>query len=319
MESCGSTCDSLQTNCEIHILWLEHTMGPTSLDFQFLLKHLELKSVEIMLFDDSNDCVDHISDFHGDDCQMFLIISDNSGYDIIENFFNLKALNSILLLNKDCLPGFESENRFHHTIKLIGVYRHISDLCRCLDVVLRNYSQTLSPMKLLSKDLDSLNASYMYIMNFKNALFNINDDENSRCRLLQYWRHTYCDNQIVLKQIHEFQQKYQPIDAIRWYAKATFVYQLVNKALRNLDGSLLICMTFYIRDLHRKIETLYRIQRKNHRKSELLLYRAQKIDIADINKLAINPNLLISFNSLLSTSLKKNAAEMFLDKTSTDS
>jgi hypothetical protein len=46
---------------------------------------------------------------------------------------------------------------------------------------------------------------------------------------------TYCGNIKELKLINQFQREYRSEEVIRWYAKQSFIYKLINKALISED------------------------------------------------------------------------------------
>lgn len=73
-------------------------------------------------------------------------------------------------------------------------------------------------------------------------------DQAKKCMIkhcYDYYRH----NQTQSKTIAEFESKYTTSDAIRWYTSDTFVYKLINKALRTEDMEMLYLFRFFIVDL----------------------------------------------------------------------
>lgn len=53
--------------------------------------------------------------------------------------------------------------------------------------------------------------------------------------MLDASREYYRDNRSELERINQFERTYRCEDAIQWYTKNSFVYRLINKALRTKD------------------------------------------------------------------------------------
>ncbi|CAF5042044.1 unnamed protein product, partial [Rotaria sp. Silwood1] len=86
---------------------------------------------------------------------------------------------------------------------------------------------------------------------------------------------------------------------------------MLNRALRTLDGDIIIRMGFYLCDVHRQIEDLHSKQIDQYHRKTFLLYRGQGLLTADFEKIAKNKGGLISFNNFLSTSKNRNISLEF--------
>lgn len=84
---------------------------------------------------------------------------------------------------------------------------------------------------------------------------------------------------------------------------------MLNKALRNWEGEVLILMFFFIADLYRQIERLHKEQIKTCHKSELIVYRGQRLLNSHFQQLARAVGGLMSFNSFLSTSIDREGPQ----------
>lgn len=116
----------------------------------------------------------------------------------------------------------------------------------------------------------------------------------------------YKGNNNKLAIVNEFERKYSPDSAIRWYTKQTFLYKLLNKALRVPNIDLLYLFRFFIVDLGKQLS-------KNQCSSPVHVYRAQAMSKEEISRLQKCEGAYISFNSFLSTSLERQAAIVFLN------
>jgi hypothetical protein len=113
--------------------------------------------------------------------------------------------------------------------------------------------------------------------------------------------------------IDQFEREYRPEDAIRWYSKQSFVYKLINKALRNEDIDLLYTFRFFIGDLSQSLNHEH-VQLFSSKEEILIVYRGAKLDKEEFDKLKENQGKLISTNGYLSTSRSKSRAFAFANK-----
>ena len=75
----------------------------------------------------------------------------------------------------------------------------------------------------------------------------MNDKQSSR-----FVAKTYQGNPSELKVVEEFGRDYRPHTAVWWYTRECFTYQMLNRALRCLEGDIIVDMGFFIHDLHRQ-------------------------------------------------------------------
>ena len=96
---------------------------------------------------------------------------------------------------------------------------------------------------------------------------------------------------------------YRDHTPIWWYTLESFLYPMLNRALRLMDTDVIIKLGFFIGDLHRQIEQLHNEQFGGSKsKKSFPVYRGQGMDKAQFEKMAANKGCLLSFNCFLSTS-----------------
>ncbi len=127
------------------------------------------------------------------------------------------------------------------------------------------------------------------------------------CR--QYFR----DNDRMLRDIENFDENYHKDECIQWYTKETFIYKLINKALRTEDIVQLYIFRYYIADLSKQLAEKYKIT-KNKDEKKILLYRGLPMDKKEVQKLKINVGKLIAGNSYWSTSRSRKCALEYANK-----
>ncbi|CAF4884671.1 unnamed protein product [Rotaria sp. Silwood1] len=146
----------------------------------------------------------------------------------------------------------------------------------------------------------------MYTQIFKEILLDMDHGQQAIKDLVTFCQEKYKGNKKELKSIDEFQRTYHPTLAIWWYTRQCFTYNMLNRALRTLDGDIIIRMGFYLCDVHRQIEDLHSKQINKYHGKTFPLYRGQGLLTADFEKLTKNKGALISFNNFLSTSKNRN-------------
>jgi hypothetical protein len=124
------------------------------------------------------------------------------------------------------------------------------------------------------------------------VLIKMPDKFQSKENMLEKCRKHYQKNIKQLEKINLFEQTYKPTDAIRWYTNESFIYRLINKALRTEDIGDLYTYRFYIIDLCTQLNQEYHKQQFYN--SKLRLYRGQTMSNEEINKLRCNIGNLIS-------------------------
>ncbi|CAF5118285.1 unnamed protein product, partial [Rotaria sp. Silwood1] len=146
----------------------------------------------------------------------------------------------------------------------------------------------------------------MYTQIFKEILLDMDHGQQAIQDLVTFCQEKYKGNKKELKIIDEFQRTYEPALAIWWYTRQCFTYKMLNRALRTLDGDIIIRMGFYLCDVHRQIEDLHSRQIDQYHGKTFPLYRGQGLLMADFEKITKNKGGLLSFNNFLSTSKNRN-------------
>ncbi|CAF1021165.1 unnamed protein product [Didymodactylos carnosus] len=135
-------------------------------------------------------------------------------------------------------------------------------------------------------------------------------DDHGKLHMIQKCQEYYRGNRKELKLIQEFDETYRRDDAIRWYTKQSFVYKLINKALRTEDIEQLYLFRFFIVDLCSCLAQEYE-KMKQREKNVLRVYRGVRLSSDEFEKLKENEGKLISTNGFLSTSRCRALASHF--------
>lgn len=232
---------------------------------------------------------------------------------ILSDFGNLRQVDSVLALR---VTG-ESQSVYDHE-KFLGSFECFDDLLPELRTNVELIEKHLNTFNFFrqhqrsTRNLSSEAAEYLWFQLFKDIIMKLPHDEDAKCRMIKACRFYYHDNKKQLILIDEFNRHYRPDEAIQWYTRSSFVYKLVNKALRTEDIDQLDVFRFFIRDLRICLAREHKFIREFEDK--LLLYRGATLSISELEIFTQNPKTLISTNGFWSTSRSRRVAEMFVGK-----
>ncbi len=198
--------------------------------------------------------------------------------------------------------------------KVKGVFIDISFICVQLKRDIQQCEQTLTPIGIVSAssaiDLHELDPSFMYSQLLKEILLKMEHSERVKQEFVNFLRVWYHENHAQLHTIDKFERDYDRSSPIWWYTKESFIFSMLNRALRTQDIDIIMMMGFIIRDLHRQIEELHSKVNYHH---PYTVYRGQGLASAEFEKLRKSKGGLLSFNNFLSTSADRNVSLAFAD------
>ena len=290
------------------LIWIDESMNRSDHHFQNALAKLREIVNEVYLFTKPDPCVDLLTDL--DEQEVSLVASQVRGQQLLPYIHDVSHLKSIYIIGNS-----QEQLRIWAKTwsKIKGVYTSTLCMCEDLQKSLQRCNYDTIPISFVSIDDDTTNTnpdqlepSFMYTQLFKNTLLTMNYDNESRQAFIDYCREHLPKASSVEKMIDQFAYDYHSDKAVCWYTRESFVYKMLNEALRLLNAEIIMIMGFFIRDLHRQIERLHRVQMQQHREELFVVYRGQILLSDDFEKLKKNKSGLISFNSFLSTSMNKN-------------
>lgn len=202
--------------------------------------------------------------------------------------------------------------------------KHFNDLEKLLVEVLQQVESIARQLLAFSlfdqkqrttKDLNKEAASFLWFQVLVEALKKMPTNKNSLKDMINMCRSYYNTQRENYKDdIAEFENKYNPVDAVKWYTRDTFLYRLLNKALRTENATSLYLFRTFIVDLCDLLETEFK--KLKGTEDELLLYRGQQMAENEIEKLRLSGNSLISTNGFFSTTRDEGIAKGFAKKPS---
>jgi hypothetical protein len=286
------------------LVWMDAKINQSNADYQNALAQLRNVVNDVHLFTEPDQCVDFLTDIK--DMNAFLIADGRLGQQIIPHMHDIPQLDAIHIF---CGNKSRHEEWTKKWAKIKGVHTDIKSICDALQSTAKRCNEDSIAVSFMSVDegasgqnLNQLEASFMYTQIFKEILLDMKHEPQAIKDFAVYCCKLYNDNVGQLTTIKEFEHDYRPESSIWWYTRISFTYEMLNRALRNLEGDIIINMGFFIHDLHRQIEGLYKTQVSSYRGKSFFVYRGRGLSTTDFDKLQKTKGGLISFNNFLSTS-----------------
>lgn len=157
-------------------------------------------------------------------------------------------------------------------------------------------------------DLTHEAGSFLFFQLFKAAFKKLPKNPESKKLMLEKYREYYAENINVLNELNNFEHNYKSTEALQWYLNNSFIYRLINKALRTENISSLCYFHFYIGDLSKQLEKEFKQFKKQDSKEILHVYRAFKTTKEEIKNFEQNIGNLILTNGYLSTTRQRQFA-----------
>ena len=289
-----------------HLVWLDGNINENDDDCRNSIKKLKQIVNTVNTFIDIDECVDFIDRIPEE--TAFMIISGAFGETTMPVIHNKKQVSGIYIV---------CENKAHHEqwSKVKGVFTNIQSICEALKLAARDCDQnsvsiSFAPTKdstinITNKNI--LHCAFMYTQILKDILLTINFDDSHI--------NEFADNSSELVNVNEIAKEYRDHQPIWWYTRETFLFSVLNRALRLMDADIIIKMAFFISDLHKNITDLHSKQFHDQTSSQsFIVYRGQSLSQTDFNQLKQNQGGLLAFNNFLSTSKNRKTALDFIHR-----
>ena len=154
--------------------------------------------------------------------------------------------------------------------------------------------------------LKSDNSAFMWFQLFVEVLLRMNQSLTSINELIDLCQKGNYEESNEI--IQEFKNEYNSKKSLWWYTRDSFVYKILNRALRTQNLRILIVFRFLIKDIY---EELKQEQEKQKTNDHMIFYRGQGITKDELNKIKSNINEFISMRSFLSATTDFNVAKAF--------
>ncbi|CAF0848007.1 unnamed protein product [Adineta steineri] len=296
VEQSSTNIQKMQT---VLLIWLDSNIDENDEDCQYTITKLR-HVIDIMYpFTDGEQCIEFIDSLT--DEKVCMVISGSLGKRILPEIHDMPQVDTIFIFCEDEERHRSWTSKWQ---KIQGVFAEIEPICKALKKAVKHCERDATPLTFIgsNKSYDQLDPSFMYTQILKDILLKIKFDETHIKEFIDYCRDTFADSE-ELDNVKELKLTYHKKKSIYWYTRESFLCPMLNRALRLMNGDIIIRMGFFIRDLHRSIEELHDEQfadSNTHKKFKV--YRGQGLSKIDFKKLRKAQGGLISFNNFLSTS-----------------
>ncbi|CAF3145623.1 unnamed protein product [Rotaria sp. Silwood2] len=308
----GTTSNATKTTDEnlesLSLIWLDADVNNSreNIDVQ---KRLRSIISYLKTFQDPVECEKYIRSVPDGD-RMLFIVSGGLGRDLVPRIHKLRQILSIYVF---CFDRKKHEEWSQNFTKIKGLFTDKQQLVAQIQSDRERRKKGDEPIlfTVQGQSTSELNGQFVHSQIFIDVLLRIKSTPTDKDEFISRCNTIYKGNDSELKIVKEFNRKYSPDKAIWWYTRESFLYRMLNKALRVQNTDVLFLFRFFIVDLRQQLN--------DHRCAALCrLYRGQMMSKDEVKTLRNSIGQFISINSFFSTSTDRFVALRFLDSTSDD-
>ena len=312
----GYPSNSEENKESITLVWFDPNIN-SRVDTETTMKELRLINDYVRFHIDLETCVRFLQSIEKE--KILLITSGSCALELFERLGDLPTIDSIFIF---CMKKKRYEYLKDTFVKIKGIYTDVELLSSAIREQIQQIERHMDVFCFFdhhhqeksTKDLSTHAPEFLWFQLFKYVILRLPRDVQAKQQMIEVCREYYRGNSRELKLIDLFEKEYRPEQAIRWYSKESFVYKLVNKALRSEDIFQLYRFRFYIGDLSENLAVEHRKILSSNEKY-LVVYRGMKLGKDEYRRLKKSKGNLISMNGFLSTSRSRSLAMTFANKT----
>lgn len=242
-------------NDDFVFVWLRDQMPNGTYCEESAIQHVQKLVDAFYIVENADDCVDYISSLP----EEVIFLRLGHGWSHLVPF--LHGINQIHCIYLSEPAAHEYEQRIR------GTFPSIAELCHQLSKDIRLFENRLthltwcedraSRLETSTGDLQREGRKLAYSQLLIKLLIEmpVSTDDTSR-QVLDEARRYYEHNPSELKKIDEFERDYKADDALSWYTRDSFVYRMINKALRTQNLPIIYKFRSLIGDIHRQLKKL---------------------------------------------------------------
>ena len=220
LKTTGASSNIIQPGARIVqnflLIWVDANINPSSKDCQNTLAQLRSVVNYINTFTEPEQCVQFLNDVRNE--KAFVIVSGALGQKLVPKIHGMQQLDAMYIF---CGNKSIHEQWTGKWAKIRGVYTEITPICEALQLAAKQCNEDSIAVSFASVssgisrgNLNQLDPSFMYTQIFKEILLEIEYNEKSIKDLAVYCREYYQDNMAEIKNINEFERKYNPESSI---------------------------------------------------------------------------------------------------------
>ncbi|CAF0745127.1 unnamed protein product [Adineta ricciae] len=292
------------------LIWLDQSVNNSSENVQ-AQEQLRTLINHLVTFENEREFFQYIRSIDKYD-RIVLIVSGHFGSIVVPKLTGFKQLTSIYVYCKNKKENQLWANQFN---KVKAVVTQLDELIERIRNDKTTETDEYLPLFILrankgdqQRSTTDLNGDFLHFQILIDCLSKMKSTEEDKKELITICKQQYRKNPKELKKIQQFEQKYSSEHALWWYTRDSFLYKMLNKALRVQNIHLLYLCRFLIRHIWKQL-VKYQCQ------TSIRVYRAQLMTNDEIEMLQNSLGQLISINSFFSTSFDYNNARAFFSKT----
>ena len=286
-----------------------------------VIKTLRPLCNDIHLYQNSIDCISYVESLNPKE-HVFLIVS--ASFTSFKEVHAKRQIDTIFLFELQAIPlsNVIDTTNYYKSISVSGNLKQLAESIVEASIELTKCHQLFNLYNHKQNALCNLSessSSFLWFRLFKDTLMDPTKDtqqyEKDRIEakryMIQQCSDYYRHNPTQMKNIASFDVNYQASNAIHWYTSDSFIYKLINKALRTEDIEVLHTFRFFIIDLCANLAEKHKEMLDLDIDLPPVVYRGTQMTREDIDSLKENEGCLIATNGFLSTSRNYEVAKMF--------
>ena len=294
----GSIVDVEKMNDNCFTVWLDKSTNNHS---RSILEHQLAGCVDCKhRFTSADACVDFITDLH--EAHIVVIVSADTAPStedtVVSVLSTVPCVESMLLTHVV---------RDRAAVELIRFDRQISEQPRMIGLESEDRSFMFHVRK------NRQDTSFMYVRLVRQIFCEMDSPVET---MITFCRQKYRGNASYSKFIDELESNYEQRSAISWYSSDSFLYKILNEALRTLDMEVIVHLRRFIKDLH---EELSQLREDSSTQRWSTLYRGVLIHKEKLIEFQQNEGCLLSANEFLSTTVERETALVYAGHLNSDS
>lgn len=299
-----------------HLVWLDENLDESNEEYHQSIQQFQQVVSTVNTFPDIDECLDFVSDLTND--TALLIVSRQFADDVLAVVHELSQVHAIYIV---CKTESELKRWENASSKIHGAYTDMPSICQKIradsKVCDRNaLSLSFLPQADASavRDLDTLNCSFMYTQILRDILLTIDFTQEHVEQFAAFCREQFADSATQLAFVEQIEKEYYKRSALSWYSSDSFLYGMLNRALRVMDAEVIVQMGFFLRDIHQDITELHDEQFGDlDLWDPFPVYRGQSLSVHDFVQLRASHGGLLSFNNFLSTSRARDVGQLYAE------
>ncbi|UJR08377.1 hypothetical protein I4U23_012648 [Adineta vaga] len=301
-----SNYETLET---FSLIWLDSHVNKSE-DNEKIQQKLQQIITHLKTFDDPQECQEYISSLSSKN-RVILIISGRFGRELLPHIHSFPQIVAVYVF---CMDKQANEQWAKEYSKVKSVVVRAKDLIAEIKTYEKSPENVEEPLLFSVSSGDGhsttdINGHFVHFLLLIDVLLRIKPDEVDKASLIKRCKEKNRDHPEEVLNISKFKHEYTAENALQWYTRDSFLYKMLNQALRFQDIDLLFLFRFVIADMCRQLKEF-------QYQTRVKVYRGQIMSKGELDTLQQSKGKLISINSFFSTSIVPKEALRFLESAS---